>query len=240
MKDWEQFLQNLENRIKGCSTHSWTTHYSIDRFDAQNLYLKFTDIFSLNFFTEHIKPHLAQFKNANNHVIKVHTLLNGPQKDLPLSQERPLYTFEFPLDTSLSFDQFVTDDHNLFAVHLMKNLIENTQNFNPFFIYGSKSSGKSHLLMAAANYYKQLGLNCLYVDAEKFSEHVVHAMRHSLMTEFRKTYRHIDMLFFDNVHHLGGKNATQEEFFHTFNSLQMSSKTVVIASENPASLLKNI
>jgi chromosomal replication initiator protein len=240
MKDWERFLNHLDPQKLGSTNTNWTTQYDIDRFDAQNLYLKFSDIFALNFFNEHIKPHLGDFKNANNHTIKVHTELSGRKNNKTPYPEKSSYVFEFPVDTTLNFDQFVIDGDNLFAVSLIKNLQENIQNFNPFFIYGSRSSGKSHLLMAAFNFYKSLGLKCLYVDADKFSEHVVNAMRHSIMPEFRKIYRDVDMLFFDNVQQLGGKNATQEEFFHTFNSLQMSSKAVVIASDNPASLLKNI
>jgi chromosomal replication initiator protein len=237
MKDWEQFLKR---HIPGSSTDSWTTRYTVERFDAQNLYLSFSDIFALNFFKEHIGPELKHFKNANNHLIKVHTELQSAAKDSSVSTKEDINPFDFPLDTSITLDQFITDIDNAFVFDLMKNLKDNTQNFNPFFIYGSKASGKTHLLMGACNYYKSLGLKCLYVTAEKFSEHVVYAMRHSMMGEFRKIYRHIDMLFFDNVQHLGGKIATQEEFFHTFNSLQMAVKAVVIASDSPASLLKNI
>jgi hypothetical protein len=81
MKDWERFLNHLDPQKLGSTNTNWTTQYDIDRFDAQNLYLKFSDIFALNFFNEHIKPHLGDFKNANNHTIKVHTELSGPKNN---------------------------------------------------------------------------------------------------------------------------------------------------------------
>lgn len=240
MKEWSFFLEALESKIPGSKNQGWQTNYKITNYNSQNLYLSFTDIFSLNFFKEHIGPHLKDFKNANNNLIKVHLELTGQDNNGTKNSHSFQPKFEFPLDESLTLEQFVLDQDNTFAFDLIKNAHSNTSCFNPLYIYGAKASGKSHLLQAACNFYKKQGLNCLYVDAEKFSEHVVYAMKNSLMLEFRKLYRHIDMLFFDNIQHLGGKGATQEEFFHTFNTLHMAGKSLVLSSDTPASLLKNI
>jgi chromosomal replication initiator protein len=240
MKEWEHFLLFIETKKPGSLQNQWTTRYNIERFDAQNLYLSFQDVFSLNFFKEHIGPELKYFKNANNHPIKVHLELLANKIKTSNEQASKSVTFKFSEDTNLNFADFVCDEDNKFVLQMLMNLIDNTANFNPFYIYGAKSSGKTHLLKAAYNFYKLKGLRCLYVNADTFSEHVVYAMKSSSMNEFRKTYRNIDMLFFDDVQILGGKNATQEEFFHTFNSLHMSSKTIVLSSDTPASLLKNI
>lgn len=239
MKEWSFFLDALEAKLPG-TKQNWQNSYKITNYNSQNLYLSFNDIFSLNFFKEHIGPHLRDFKNANDYLIKVHLELQNQDDNNNKPNQAPSFKFDFPLDDSLSFDQFLVDPDNTFAVDLIKNSHANTPSFNPLFIYGAKASGKSHLLQAACNFYKKQSLKCLYVDAEKFSEHVVYAMKNSLMLEFRKIYRHIDMLFFDNIQHLGGKNATQEEFFHTFNTLHMAGKTLVISADSPASLLKNI
>lgn len=239
MKEWSFFLAALEAKLPGAK-NNWQHNYKITNYNSQNLYLSFSDIFSLNFFKEHIGPHLKDFKNANNHLIKVHLELdNGKGANYKPIQAQNV-KFEFPLDESLSFEQFIIDPDNTFAFDLIKNALSNTVNFNPLYIYGAHASGKSHLLQAACNFYKKQGLNCLYVNAEKFSEHVVYAMKNGLMLEFRQLYRQLDMLFFDNIQDLGGKSATQEEFFHTFNTLHMQGKTLVLSAESPASLLKNI
>lgn len=239
MKEWSFFLDALEAKHPG-TKQNWQKNYKITNYNSQNLYLSFSDIFSLNFFKEHIGPHLKDFKNSNNHLIKVHLELQNTTEKNSKMINQITTKFEFPIDESITFDQFIVTPDNAFPVDLIKNALANTTSFNPLFLYGAKACGKSHLLQAAYNFYKQQGLNCLYVDAEKFSEHVVYAMKNSLMLEFRKIYRHIDMLFFDNVQHLGGKNATQEEFFHTFNTLHMTGKTLVLSADSPASLLKNI
>ena len=240
MKEWDHFLDTLEMQIPGLKSQGWTTQYKVTNYNSQNLYLSFSDIFSLNFFKEHIGPYLKDFKNANSHLIKVHLELLQAQNAVTKPATASEKSFEFPLDESLNFDQFVVDPENTFTFDLIKNSHANTPHFNPLFVYGAQGCGKSHLLQAACNHFKKQGLKCLYVSAEKFSEHVVFAMKNSLMFEFRKIYRQLDMLFFDDVQHLGGKNATQEEFFHTFNSLHMSGKTLIVASDTPASLLKNI
>lgn len=240
MKEWEDFLKFLDLKKPAASSQSWRSGCRIDRFDAQNLYLSFTDVFSFNFFKEHITPELKNFRNANNHLIKVHTQLQQSLNATSKIQSKSESLFQFNWDKNTSFDQFVTDEDNRFVYEMLLNLQENTSSFNPFYIYGAKGSGKSHLLVAACNYYSQKGFKCLYVNMQTFSEHVVYAMRQSLMSEFRQNYRSMDMIFFDNIEDLAGKNATQEEFFHTFNTLHMAGKTIVIASATPASMLQGI
>ena len=112
--------------------------------------------------------------------------------------------------------------------------------FNPVYLYGPASSGKTHLLESLANVLEQAKLNFFYINAKTFTEHVVSAMRFGSINEFRAKYRAIDALLIDDIHILARKNATQEEFFHTFNALHMSGKLVVLTSLYSPLQLKEI
>jgi chromosomal replication initiator protein len=94
--------------------------------------------------------------------------------------------------------------------------------------------------MALAQAFKKQGLNALYARAETFTEHVVSAIRGSEMQFFRKAYRHVDVLLIDDVHAFARKNATQEEFFHTFNTLHTSGRQIVLSCKCAPALLEEI
>ncbi len=240
MKEWNLFLDRLKIESPGCFAQSWTTGYKLVRFDAQNLYLEFTDPFAYAFFKEHLVPHLKKFTNANGHLIRVHAQPPSCEKrGEPLFQKPPL-ELEISSQTFPTFETFLEDEHNQFLINLTKNLPTSVATFNPLFLYGSKGAGKTHLLQAAAKYYQSAHLNAVYVTLERFSEQLVYAMRHSLMSDFRKFYRAADILLVDDIHKLASKNATQEEFFHTFNTLHMTQKPIVISSTSPPSELKEI
>lgn len=240
MQEWQLFLSQLDQLYPGRLQEPLATQYHIKKFDAQNLYLNFPDLIALNFFKEHIGPHLKHFKNSNQRPIKVHLELESQYAPAIQSSSQAASCFNFPKLDETYFEDFIVDEGNRFPFDLFHQLKTAQDSYNPIYLYGPKSCGKTHLLKAATHYYTSLGLKCLYVDAHTFSEHVVYAMKQSLMTQFRQLYRQVEMLFFDNVHLLESKPATQEEFFHTFNSLHMASKPIVMASNAPPSFLKQI
>lgn len=112
--------------------------------------------------------------------------------------------------------------------------------YNPIYIYGPKSVGKTHLLMATANFYQSQGKRVFFVDATSFTDHVVQAIRLGEMQAFRKVYREIDLLLIDNIEVFSKKSATQEEFFHTFNTLHTMGKPIILSANVPPSKLYEI
>jgi chromosomal replication initiator protein len=226
--------------MPGSPIQHWTTFCQILKFDAQNLFIQINDIFAFQFYNEHILPHLKHFKNSNNHPIKVHVSTSFNEKKEIKKEKEVLNPFIFDEPQGYLLEDFLETETSAFILPILKKLDDPQNLFNPLFIYGAKSSGKTHLLCAANLYYKQKGIKCQYVSAETFSEQVVYAMRQSQMTEFRSIYRSCDMLFVDNIQVLANKVATQEEFFHTFNSLHMSGKKIVLASDVPPSQLTGI
>jgi len=233
MHEWEQFLSQLNKELGEQIVKKWIPE--LTSFDAGNIYLQARDSFQVSWFDEHIKPRLKGLVNNNSRPIKVHldkTFLKAPV----MKREEPTLSFTpSAIDPEMTFENYVSTDENLVVYKLLTetppfNFVNEPPKFNPIFLYGPKGSGKTHLLMAAANSLKSQGLRVYFVRAETFTEHVVQAMRLGKMQDFRKVYRDIDVLVIDDIHIFSRKNATQEEFFHTFNTLHTAGKTILISA----------
>ena len=138
------------------------------------------------------------------------------------------------LNGNYTFDRFVVGPSNQFA-HAASIAVakQPAKNYNPLFIYGGSGLGKTHLLnaiglMTTASHPE---LNVMYVSAEAFMNEMINSIRYDRMSKFREKHRNIGSLLIDDIHFLAGKDRTQEEFFHTFNTLHDSGKQIVVTSD---------
>ena len=140
------------------------------------------------------------------------------------------------LNPKYTFENFVIGPSNQFAHASAKAVAEAPgKTYNPLFIYGGVGLGKTHLITAIGNAVidKKPDISVIFVSAEQFTNEVVSAIRHQKMGELKEKFRNIDLLLLDDIHFIENKTQTQEEFFHTFNTLYERQKQIVISSDRP-------
>jgi chromosomal replication initiator protein len=141
-----------------------------------------------------------------------------------------------PLRPGYNFDNFVVGKSNELAYSAALAVAESPgRAYNPLFIYGVTGIGKTHLMQAVAHAILRRveSTRAVYLGAEQFTNEYVAAIQARATAEFRRKYRELDLLLIDDVHFLKGKEATQEEFFHTFNALYESGRQIVLTSDRP-------
>ena len=144
---------------------------------------------------------------------------------------------------ALTFENFIKGSSNQFAYAAAQAVAANPSGaYNPLFIYGNSGLGKTHLLSAiqAEIHKNHPDFNIVYVDCEKFTNEIILAIRNGNTEEFRLKYRAADVLLVDDIQFIAGKESTQEEFFHTFNTLHGAGKQIVLASDRPAKEIKSL
>ena len=138
------------------------------------------------------------------------------------------------LNPRYTFDAFIVGSSNRMAHAVAQSVAERPGTaYNPLFIYGGSGLGKTHLLQAIGQVVQATGKRALYVTSEVFTNEMIGAIRTQTTEEFRAKYRTIDVLLLDDVHFIGGKEQTQEEFFHTFNALHTANRQIVLTSDRP-------
>jgi len=168
------------------------------------------------------------------------TPVEFPSAPLASGAEAAAEEISAPLDPRYTFDNFVVGKPNEFAYAASRRVAEADRvSFNPLFLYGGVGLGKTHLMHSIAWHIRQTnpGRTVIYLSAEKFMYRFVRALRHQDTMSFKEQFRSVDVLMIDDVQFIAGKDATQEEFFHTFNALvDQGSQIVISADKSPSDL----
>ena len=150
------------------------------------------------------------------------------------------------LNPKYTFETFVIGSNNRFAHAASVAVAESPgKEYNPLFLYGGVGLGKTHLMHSVAHYILQRDASkkVLYVTSEVFTNELIDSIRNgnnTSMTKFREKYRNIDVLLIDDIQFIIGKESTQEEFFHTFNSLHGANKQIIVSSDRPPKDLETL
>ena len=207
----------------------------------------------INYLTKNYKDifHVC-ISDATNHDYKVKFILKKDEElnfsSVNSSSNEDLYR-QANLVSKYTFENFVVGSNNSFAHSAALAVAENPgEDFNPLFIYGESGLGKTHLMHSIGHYIidHYPDKKVLYVDSEIFTNDVIEGIRSgrsgnsSAMNTLRDKYRNVDVLLIDDIQFVIGKEATQEEFFHTFNALYNKGKAIIISSDKPPKQMETL
>jgi chromosomal replication initiator protein len=200
------------------------------------------------------KRHYKSFKSALDNQTKsdnhLEFIIKETQKTTSLEKTSPLFEysnqkqiFQTNLHPKYTFDTLVVGNSNNFAYAAAQGIVKNPGlSYNPFFIWGGVGVGKTHLMQAIGHelFKNNPDYKIRYFPAETFANELISALKSKTMNKFKDGYRNLDCILVDDVQFIAGKEYIQEEFFHTFNSLHMNGKQVILTSDRKPSEIDHL
>lgn len=241
---WQEALQYIQTKVPKEIYDTWFTPVHLERIDDSTAQIAVPNKFFGDWLHQHYGPLLSEAVASARGGGDVHVSFIVFQRASARQAEavgaaaaRGLPSLRakrgIQLNPKYTFKNFVVGAGNQFAHAACMAVAEQpAKAYNPLFIYGGVGLGKTHLLNAIGNYVAEgSDLRIAYLTTEQFTNEVINSIRYDKMVDLRKRYRHIDMLMIDDIQFLAGKERTQEEFFHTFNSLYEAHKQIVLSSD---------
>jgi chromosomal replication initiator protein len=243
---WSKVIDSLKERVGQQNFDIWIKPIHFVSMDGDTLELEVPNRFFKDWINEHYSPHIKevlslltqkqchlQFRIGSEKMNERETLSSLTQNlEMPsVPSSQPIFNPKY------TFDHFVVGASNQFAnaaCLAVANLP--AKNYNPLFIYGGVGLGKTHLLHAIGNHILQHRIlpevkKICYISSEEFTNELINSLRYEKMDEFRNKFRRMDILLIDDIQFIAGKERTQAEFFHTFNSLYEARKQIVVTSD---------
>ena len=239
-KSWEKTLELLKPELTPVSYDVWMATLKPISWDEENgkLYLQVYNDYSKSILeTRYVTVVENSAREAFGRPIKV--LFVEADDIIPASDRQVVqkaFTDELYLNPKYIFNTFVVGNNNRFAHAASLAVAElPSKRYNPLFIYGAAGLGKTHLMHAIGHFIikQSPSLKVLYVSSEMFTNELIKAIREDKNVDFRNKYRHIDVLLIDDIQFIEKKERTQEEVFHTFNTLYEANKQIIVSSDRP-------
>ena len=251
MEKWNEILQMVkeEHGLTDVSFNTWIKPLEVFAIDGNTLYILVpSEQMGLSYIN---KKYYLPLKVAIGEVTGIEydiqfilpdqaQSLKFKNNDTPqLEQQTPVKGDHSNLNPNYTFDTFVVGNNNRFAHSASLAVAESPgEAYNPLYIYGGPGLGKTHLMHSIGHFIidQNPDTKVLYVTSEEFTNEVIESIRNgnsSAMTKFRDKYRTVDVLMIDDIQFIIGKESTQEEFFHTFNTLQTQGKQIILTSDKP-------
>lgn len=244
---WERSLSILRTQISPNTFETWLQKASPVALDADTLVVRVPNMLTRDWLERHYTP---LFQEALYTISKTPLYVRfvlpdsvpAQPKEEQIDRAEPAATPgepDFPppqLSSKYTFESFVVGENNRFAHAACLAVAEEpSKSYNPLFIYGGVGLGKTHLMQAIGHYVLRHHpeKRVVYISTEKFTNEFINAILYKTVPEFRNRYRSVDILLIDDIQFLAGKEQTQEEFFHTFNTLHLEGKQIVISSDRP-------
>lgn len=234
---WDNVLQQLKRELSETTIKTWFDELEAVDIRDGTLYLHCSNSFKQGYIEELFMKNIrASLKDLFSTDMKV-TILDDEAYTAFLGGE-PAKHGSFDPDDEFTFETFVVGPSNKLAYAASISVSEHpAQNYNPLFIYGDSGLGKTHLIYAIAHVIRRRDRESkiAYVKGDDLTNELVEAIRAGKTADMREKYRQADLLLVDDVQFIAGKKQTQEEFFHTFNTLYESGKQIVLTSDRPPS-----
>jgi chromosomal replication initiator protein len=244
---WNNALANIEKKISKPSFETWLKSTKAHSLQGDTLTVTAPNEFARDWLEERYSQLIAGILyDITGEELGVKFIIpqnqNEVEDDIPIPQKRNIKDDdhqELPLNMlnpKYTFDTFVIGSGNRFAHAASLAVAEApAKAYNPLFIYGGVGLGKTHLMHAIGHYVQDHNPSAkvVYLSSEKFTNEFINSIRDNKAVDFRNKYRNVDVLLIDDIQFLAGKEQTQEEFFHTFNTLHEESKQIVISSDRP-------
>ena len=250
-KIWDSFIEEIKKSTSKLSFDMFFSDLSLYKLDVDNkiIYIQLEDISIIKFLRE---KYIVQIEDIFSRmlgddfqvVIKSKDEYKSNKIDKKKKVRKSLYKDNSKLfNPKFNFENFVVGGNNRFAYAASLAVAESpAEAYNPLFLYGGSGLGKTHLMQAIGIQVikNDPTSNVLYISSETFTNELIEAINTQNTNQFKEKYRNIDILLIDDIQFLEGKEATQEEFFHTFNTLYENNKQIVISSDRPPSNLQKL
>lgn len=251
---WQSVLGQLQMEMPRASFDTWVRDTKALSYQDGTLTIGVRNAYARDWLESRLASTVSRLLvGIMNASVAVNFIVNGNDSEViadeaPLSsgQPEPAAVFEQParpsnMNPRYLFETFVVGSGNRLAHAACLAVAEKpARAYNPLFLYGGVGLGKTHLLHAIGNACHARGLNVLYVSSEEFTNDMINAIRTHTNQAFREKYRSADVLLVDDIQFIAGKESTQEEFFHTFNTLHGQDKQIIVSSDRPPKSLNTL